>query len=52
MVISMMRKLDSFEWLLVCLIFATIITGLIVYLKRSNDMATIPKRYPIAAVCR
>lgn len=48
----MMRKLDSFEWLLVCLIFATFITGIIVYVERSNDTAAIPKRYPIVAVCR
>ncbi|MDQ0638721.1 hypothetical protein QF042_002286 [Pedobacter sp. W3I1] len=47
-----MRKLDSFEWLLICLILATFITGIMVALARNDRKAAIPKRYPVVALCR
>jgi hypothetical protein len=47
-----MRKLDSFEWLLVCLMLATLIAVIMVALPRDNRTAAIPKRYPVVALCR
>jgi len=47
-----MRKLDAFEWLLICLMLATFIAGIMVALSRDDRTAAVPKRYPIVALCR
>jgi hypothetical protein len=52
MVIMVMKKLDSFEWLLICLILATFIAGIMVALARDDRAAAISKHYPVVAFCR
>jgi len=47
-----MRKLDSFEWLLICMILATFIAGIMVALSRNDHTAAIPRHYPVVALCR
>lgn len=47
-----MKKIDSFEWLLICLILATFIAGIMVALARNDRTAAIPNHYPVVALCR
>ncbi|WP_231489787.1 hypothetical protein [Pedobacter sp. Leaf170] len=41
-----MKKLDSFEWLLVCLIVAAFITGLFIAIDNSESAANATKQIP------
>jgi len=52
MVISMMKKWNSLEWLVVCLIFIMFISGTWVALQRINSATAVPPQYPIVAICR
>lgn len=47
-----MKKLNSLEWLLICLILSTFIAGIMVALTRGERTAAITKRYPVVALCR
>ncbi|WP_316846649.1 hypothetical protein [Pedobacter psychrodurus] len=46
-----MRRFDSFEWLLICLILASFITGFFVAPERSEDINAREVKYPIVALC-
>ncbi|WP_421944756.1 hypothetical protein [Pedobacter sp.] len=48
-----MKKLDAFEWLLICLILAAFILGLFVATERHQEtVANLIPEFPLVAICR